>query len=123
MCWTNKSLNRRIANKDIIVYKIVIPKDNGCISLFKEFNYDFHKKYTEFVNIDYRNGWYFITEGFHSYEYLEKAWKILMCVIIDIARFDARIVKCTIPKKATYYIDNLGTIVSSQIIINEYIDK
>lgn len=52
MCWTNKSLNRRIANKDIIVYKIVIPKDNGCNSLFKEFNYDFHKKYTEFVNID-----------------------------------------------------------------------
>lgn len=99
MCWANKKLNRQIADKDITVYKIVIPKDNGCISLYKAFCYDFHKIYTEFVNIDYCDGWYSITKGFHSYESLEKAWKILMCVIIDITRFDARIVKCTIPKK------------------------
>lgn len=120
MCWTNKKLNRQIADNDITVYKIVIPKDNSCTSLFKEFNYDFHKKYTELVNINYVYGLYYINEGFHSYKSLKVARYMSACIIVNGITYEGRIAKCTIPKGAIYYTNADKEVVSNQIIIDSY---
>lgn len=118
MCWVNIKLNKRIANKDITVYKIVIPKENGCTSLYKEFDYDFHKTYTELIHIDYAHDVYYINEGFHSYKSLEVAQYILAFIRINRRECNGRIIRCIIPKGAIYYINNYKEVVSNKIIID-----
>ena len=120
MCWTNKKINRQIATKDITVYKVVLFKNNECISLYKEFNYNFHKIYTELIHINQYYDLYCINEGFHSYMSLKSAQFILTFIMTTRNEFNARIVKCTIPKEAIYYVNDDKEVVSNQIIIDSY---
>lgn len=120
MCWSNNEAINKIAKNNFTVYKLVIPKDNSCTSLFKEFNYDFHKKYTELVVINYVYGFYYINEGFHSYKSLKVARYMPACIIVNGITYEGRIAKCTIPKGATYYTNADKEVVSNQIIIDSY---
>ena len=119
MCWTNKKLDRQLAGKDIIVYKVVFFENNSCVSPYQEFNYDFHKIYTEVIHVDYRYGLYCINKGFHSYKSLKSA-QFILTRFISRNICNGRIVKCTIPKGAIYYINDDKEVVSNQIIIDSY---
>lgn len=39
MCWTNRTLNRKVVEHDITVYKIVLSNTRGIKSLFYKFWY------------------------------------------------------------------------------------
>lgn len=112
MCWTNRTLNRKVAEHDITVYKSVVPDLVGCRSLVYNFKYNFNEIYTESFNIEHLNDIYYIFRGFHSYK--------TKLMALNRHPFYKDIVKCVIPKKAIYYENNNDEIVSNQIKIIDY---
>ena len=115
MCWnifSEKDKEKRIAESDIICYKVL--KQNYR-SLFEDFKYKFRILYKLDIELkpteDFK-----IYEGFHSYK--DPPIKSYMCSIVD----DPLCVECTIPKGSTYYINRLGEIVSDSIIINKKLE-
>ena len=128
MCLDINHLKPKIADKDIICYKLVKrTKIKGIYkSNFQRFEYVIRQLYTSNVDIEfidkfiyYRNCvWYSIEEGmFHSYE------SYLSPVILSPLPHCA-LLKCIIPKGAYYYegyFDNSPSYASSQIKILEEI--
>lgn len=112
MCWTNRTLNRKVVEHDITVYKSVIPDLIGCRSLIYNFNYNFNEVYIESFHIEHINDIYYIFRGFHSYKTKSRA--------LNRNPFYKCIVKCILPKGTIYYINNLDEIVSNQIRIIGY---
>jgi len=130
---TIPNARKQIANKDIIVYKVIDKIENNIVISFSEyFKYSWNKLYIailtpkikelgSFVYWDntveqwIRNSkltiFLTVDEGFHSMKTLDR---------MPYTRGHL-VVKCTIPKGSEYYKDQTGLIVSNQIVINEVI--
>ena len=129
MCWVTKQLEPKIADKDIICYKLVKrTKIKGIYkSSFQGFEYIIRQLYTNNLDIRFANKsikrhiytcFYIIEEGmFHSYE------NHLYPVILSPLPHSA-LLECIIPKGAYYYegyFDWSPSYASSQIKILEEI--
>lgn len=113
MCWISEELNKRVANCDITVYKVVISNTSSVMSLFRGFEYRFNKTYKESFIIRSYDSMYIITKGFHSYRTKSQ-------VLYENQFYCMEIVKCILPKGTIYYINNFDEIVSNQIRIIGY---
>ena len=132
MCLYVTHLEPKIADKDIVCYKLVKrTKIKGIYkSSFQRFEYIIRRLYTNNINIRFVNKivktWcltypylmYSIDEGmFHSY-------KSRLCPVILSPLPSCALLKCIIPKGAYYfegYFDNSPSYASSQIKILEEI--
>ena len=113
MCWISEKLDKKVAEHDITVYKIVLPCTRGTKSLFYKFWYLFNVTYRGTLAIKLVGSEYCITEGFHSY-------KTKSQVLFANQFYFKKIVKCVLPKGAIYYVNNLDEVVSNQIRIISY---
>ena len=113
MCWISTELDKKVAEHDITVYKIVLPNIRGIKSLFYKFWYLFNVTYRRTLNIKLDGSKYCITEGFHSN-------KTKSQVLFTNQFYFKKIVKCILPKGTIYYINNNDEIVSNQIRIISY---
>ena len=138
MCWkSDKKPVKKIASWGITCYKVFCNSDVAWIktpvkflgitvwnkyrikklcSLYRDYTYVPYE-YNPEVNVfieksEYYYRWY-IDKGYHSYRTLDKAK--------EERNLNEVIVKCIIPKGSAYYINDLGEIVSSNIIITDKI--
>lgn len=136
MCWLSKKKKAaRIAVEDILVYKVMYRKPNNgrFRSLYRRMDYEPEKIYWTDVNpISIDSPLYpemMIDKGFHSYsmdktmatkdKYHIVIYNMENNEIVDSIFFSDNLViaKCIIPKGSKYYKNDLGEIVSDQIII------
>lgn len=137
MCLVLTQLKPKIADKDIICYKLVVKKANGIYnSLYRKFEYIIRGNYKipeteKCILKENRFGVKILEEGvFHSFarevdafiDYQEQA-----NILISHYHFPMilSIIKCAIPKGAIYYIGSTNSMLSyasSQIKILEEID-
>lgn len=113
MCWISNELTKKVANCDIIVYKIVISNTSNVMSLFRGFKYHFNKIYKESFTIRSNDSMYIITKGFHSYRTKSQA-------LYANQFYCKKIVKCILPKGTIYYVNDSNETVSNQIRIIDY---
>lgn len=113
MCWISIKLDKKVAEHDITVYKIVLPCTRGTKSLFYKFWYLFNVTYRGTLDIKLVGSEYCITEGFHSYNTKSQ-------VLFANQFYFKKIVKCILPKGAIYYVNDRGEVVSNQIRIIGY---
>ncbi len=114
MCWISNTLNKQIAKQDYTVYKLIkFDTFDTCKSLIFNYVYTFEKlnKLEQPLLGKEYNGTYIINEGFHAYTDLSIMYHAENII-------EGLIAECTIPKGATYYISNYGTVVSNQIIVH-----
>lgn len=117
MCWeSNKLPVRRVARKDIHVYKIVVGGNTGCTSAVRNLYYEYNKIYTQEKPINVMllklNKEWIIEKGFHSYKTYSKAKE-------EYHKLDINyhiIVQCIIPKGSTFYENENGEVVSDSIV-------
>lgn len=107
MCLYIKSSIRplpRIADEDIIVYKVVSPfTENTFVTLFRQALVELRQTYDSTLScpIPLSDGLYGITEGLHSFRRKENAFaytKKLSFLSIKLI-----ILECVIPKGSKYY--------------------
>lgn len=130
MCWISKNKPEQlIAEEDIIVYKIVnVYFDNKILSYFNDFPYNLGEVYNDnSITLrhfkDYYNDFYFINQGFHSYNYkLEIGTEPFLRKNVIYDKSNSRYygdnvfgMFCIIPKGAECYINEVGDIVSTSI--------
>lgn len=111
MCWINKTCIKQIATEDIPIFKLmekVTPFN--CVSFIQYFNYNYKHLYSlgSEIVVETKYGYYTIDEGFHSYD---------ICLLPDFEVIRNSLVVGIIPKDAVYYKNELGEIVSNQIMI------
>ena len=112
--------------KSIFKFKFGKKKIIQLISLFKKYKYIPYKKqqiidlkpiklYNSINNLkNYKDMYYKINVGYHSYSTIEKAKEYLFFG-------NEVVIKCIIPKNTKYYINNDNEIVSSTIIVTDQI--
>lgn len=97
----------KVAEEDIIIYKVLIEKDGKLVTPFYYMEYELNKLYINPEKIkftDWKNVYFFIGEGFyHSFSMLELAKR--SCVVFDLYKVKYRIFKGIIPKGTEYYQD------------------
>lgn len=122
----------RVAVKPINVFKFVWKVDYGYKAYYFTFTYEKGKRYkTRFGK--WKGG--YVDEGFHSY-----SEKTVTCVndgdgwLVIKSKKDGStlehlplsanltIMKCHIPRWATYYINQRGEVVSNRIVVDEFIN-
>lgn len=122
MCWISyKPPVKRVAETDILVYKVVNykPHTDECCSLIFNFLYKFGVIYDTDIKIKYSgNGkdthvW-MGNEGFHSFSN-EKAAVYESDIYVEA--YYSTIVKCVIPKGSDYYINEYDEVISNNIVI------
>ena len=111
MCWMSKTCIKQIATEDIPIFKLmekVTPFN--CVSFVKYFNYNYKHLYSldSEIVIETEDDYYTINKGFHSYD---------MWLLFEFEPIRESLVVGIIPKDAVYYKNELGEIVSNQIII------
>ena len=132
MCLRLDYLEPKIADKDIVCYKIVEKtKIKGIYtSCFQEFEYIIRRLYTNNISIKFSNSvikhfkthyrrYYIEEDMFHSYMTLSYSLQKSIQLL-----YNGVILKCIIPKGAYYYIGMCGSnlnYASSQIKILEEI--
>ena len=126
MCWNGHSEQKKVAEKDIEVYKIGRVQDNRFICEFRNFSYKKGVPNEELVLKEICwMGSISINEGYHSYKrvsirfnslsgkikYIYRGYKIQPYLdgLYDLATF-------IIPKGSIYYENLDGEIVSSNIV-------
>lgn len=140
MCWYSKKFKIKTAKKDIPVWKVVKTDcwdPTCCLSYYK--NYSYFKDILEIRPIEFRleSGSVKGTTGFHSYSKKLK-WNrtenYIYIVATDFFGFtianilvyqnrpDVKIARFYIPKGAQYAENELGEIISSAIVFNNFID-
>lgn len=133
MCWiSNNKPNRLVAEEDITVYKVVqISLDDKILSYFNDFPYKIGEIYNTTIVIkhykdDYSadcSDFYFIEQGFHSYNYhlkigLDPFLNTPNAYDKNGTRYygdDIYGMLCIIPKGAEYYVNEFGDVVSTSI--------
>lgn len=111
MCWISRTCIKQIATEDIPIFKLmekVTPFN--CVSFIQYFKYNYKHLYSLDSEIVVETGDYVYTinEGFHSYD---------ICLLPGFEVIRNSLVVGVIPKDAVYYKNELGEIVSNQIII------
>lgn len=128
MCLITKWTEPKVAENDIICFKLMKRTDDTIISLFQFFEYELDKLYETEMTEDPKGGPYdyedsekleeyvregiphkIISEGFHAALTIQRLGWIGFNYIY----------KCIIPKNSLYYRDATGLIVANQIIIKE----
>lgn len=112
--------------KSIFKFKFDKKKIIQLISLFKKYKYIPYKK-QQIIDLkpiklynsindpeNYKDVYYKINVGYHSYSTIEKAKEYLFFG-------NEVVIKCIIPKDTKYYINNYNEIVSSTIIVTDQI--
>ena len=147
MCWSSKTLEKRIANEDIKVFKVGYERNAKLDSYYRWFLYDINRLYETAIHPERFEELYVITQGFHSYNRKKCSYfckikdNIILHKIKDIQinvrtkitgkiidRYYGNIIdsikifECTIPKGAEYFENEDGEIVSNQIIIKKIIE-
>ena len=116
MCLQTYHKNPYTANKDIVVYKILLKSFFGeIVSPYLGFVYKLRTLYSTSLSVRqslYSNKLYLIDEGLHAYTSIDKAEK-------EITYFSrANIYRCIIPKGSLYYVNEKDNeIVSNQLIV------
>lgn len=135
MCWISKTLEKKIANEDIKVFKVGRVNAGEFISYYRDFKYEFNRLYRTdiFILRDLDNNTNYIFDGFHSYNsktcrYVKSTdtgqWDVFFgSMFIDSINSDCSPVECTIPKHSEYYENEHGEIVSNQIIIKSVLEN
>lgn len=129
MCWTSSEKPIKcIATDNITCYKVFskldikwrIEKTSDSLekkmkevkSLYKNYiyiPYETNPKVNIICRLDYDLSCdWFITEGYHSYKYINSINKRYFCML-----------ECIIPKGSIYYINSDNCIVSSDIIVTD----
>lgn len=134
MCWTGKKI-RKVALNDIPVYKIgFYENEKSSTSYFQRFIYEAGKKYSSEVVLKctYDDN-VLIKEGLHSYSFKTELERTTDFLIVrnklryvegyPINEYKLCLAKiyCTIPRGAFYYENELGEIVSNELIIDNII--
>ena len=127
MCWNGYRIQRRVAEKDIEVYKIGIVQNNRFICEFQDFSYKKGVTNEELVLRETR--WMnsiSINEGYHSYKRVSIKFNSLSSnkfkyiyrgyVIQPYREGRYDLATFIIPRGSTYYENLDGEIVSSNII-------
>lgn len=126
MCWNGRSEQKKVAEKDINVYKIGRVQDNRFICEFRNFYYEKWIPNKELVLRE--NLWagnISINEGYHSYKSVSIEFNSLSDTIKFIYRGYVRypyrdglydLATFIIPKGSVYYENLDGEIVSSNIL-------
>lgn len=130
MCWVSKKTpQRKIAEKDIKIFKICILSDivGEVNSIYKHFHYILGKHYIQIVPLEAEEC--SIYRGYHSY-----SEEVVMCnqgrslvilskdsVQLEYINLNPTVVKVLghIPKNAEYYINEWGECVSSEICLTD----
>ena len=135
MCWSSKTLEKRIATEDIKTFKVGFVKGTMLYSYYRWFHYDINRLYETTIYPDDIERLYRIYTGFHSYSHKKCSYfcktedrhinvqsKINGKLIDRYYDNDIMIFECTIPKGTEYYKNERGEIVSEAIIINKIIE-
>jgi hypothetical protein len=129
MCWiSNNKPERLVAKEDITVYKVVqMYPDGNILSYFNDFPYKLREIYNTVITVkhlkDSYNDFYFVEEGFHSYNYqLEIGIDPYRNIPVADDKCGGEYygvgiygMLCVIPKGAEYYVNEYGDIVSTSI--------
>lgn len=128
MCWIGKYA-RRVARKDIIVYKVGCILENKFISFFQNYAYEIKKINAEITLMPDTHSEYslcVIYEGYHSYTDISMPYsklgsfsrKVYLGKISSTLRLcnNYYIATFIIPKGSDYFENCEGEIVSSNII-------
>lgn len=141
MCWRAFKAEKKIAQKDFNVYKVLMTKekDSILISPFRYFPYCLGKEYKAEIHVEEAIFHYekdTIDEGLHCYseECMVKEFcksiavgnhygALLECYTIGFysSRAFPVVVKCTIPKGTAYYENGNGEIVTEKYILNKVV--
>ena len=130
MCWySQKQPDYKVADKGIVVYKRFCQDDMVYVehklasvySLVYGYNYAINQLNKPIELWHYNNnGFYDIYEGYHSWLTRKPPVGITLPTFGKIIK----IVKCVIPKGSTYAKNEIGEVVSSNIIVtDEIIDR
>ena len=139
MCWAGR-VEKRIADKDITVYKVITHNGVVYASYYTNFTYEVGKRYDGGKLIPQGSSDYgVISRGFHSYSAENTHIRLSGdCGIKVHARiylnnpsqfidgYDERwygtfLMACSIPKGTIYYENDRGEIVSESIFVKEII--
>ena len=122
----------RVAVKPINVFKLVWKVDDEYQAYYFTFTYEKGKRYKTRLK-RWKRG--YVCDGFHSY-----SEKIVTCVndgngwLVIKSKKDGghldnyplspnlTVMKCHIPRWATYYINQRGVVVSNRIVVDEFIN-
>lgn len=131
MCWLGRCI-RKVAKRDITVYKLGFISENNFISLYQDYIYEIKKINKEIElkpDLFYKDGLGdngAIYKGYHSYVYISMPYSGLdsYCRIIYLGKKPHCIrllnlyyvAAFIIPKGSEYYENSKGEIVSSNII-------
>lgn len=127
MCWSGFKVQKKVAEKDIEVYKIGLVQDNRFICEFQDFSYEKGVVNKELVLKEESHwfGYITINEGYHSYKRVSIRFNSLLgkikCIyrgyIIQPYLDDLyHLATFIIPKGSIYYENRDGEIVSSNIV-------
>ena len=137
MCWNGYRIQRRVAEKDIEVYKIVIRANKrSCVSIIKNFNYTANILYKistlECDETARRYGTLKIEKAYHSYTGVQFVCNSAFHIVNGIYKCkriirgnrrmfvpfenDSYIATFIIPKGTVYTINSYGEIVSNKIM-------
>ena len=146
MCWIGKPGDKRVAGRNITVYKVlnVTMSENGMeyeAPYRKGFQYVMGKKYkVRSFGMNQSTPYLYIDRGLHCYS--QNAYVAALnfggyisvysgnnkdprpvdhkCMaVFQRTTMPPVVVKCTIPKGATYYKNERGEIVTNSLILNE----
>ena len=128
MCLQTKQREPKIAEEDIIVYKLLVEtnKENELKSPYTEFFYTTGEEYTTeikpsnddsyldneasyYQQEDDRDEYYGIGEGFHSAISAKRLSRLI--------QWKSKVYECIIPKGSEYYIGFSDLLVSNKIIV------
>jgi len=139
MCWRAFKAEKKVAQKDFNVYKVLMRKgkDSLLISPFRHFPYCLGKEYKTKIHVKEAIFHYekdTIDKGLHCYseECMVKNvynsiavgnpyGQTLECYSNELA--SPVVIKCTIPKGTAYYENGNGEIVTEKYILNKEVHK
>ena len=143
MCWIGTKTDKKIADRDIPVSKIVYKKNNEFYSVYHHFKYELNKVYkTDLTCCDcWANSEYVtISIGFHcwkantniptltnTYYIISSNWtgncKYIGLISINAKIlpecYDIAIIEGIIPKGSIYYINDMDDIVSESVMFTK----
>ena len=132
MCWMCSKAEKKIAEEDIKVFKIGKGYEDIFESLYVDFKYQLNQLYTSCIDVEFQthSNNFIGSQGFHSYDPSIVHLKISENGIIQWAVYagkrrldcdthigDCVKAECVIPKGSVYYKNDMGEIISNQIII------
>lgn len=135
MCWLGNINDKKFANEDVTVYKILAKKVNGkyiAPIMGKEYKIGERYKTSLRPKESPRTQVSEINEGFHSFNkeciaFFNDYRQVVVCRVdgtyLTTIRCsectNAVVAKCTIPRGSTYYENRWGNIVSDSLIVND----